>query len=52
MTAIPPERLEVIECPQCGAPPGQACTWKVRRPYGHVHLARVRAIDAEPRKAG
>lgn len=51
-----PQPYETITCPRCGAPPGQPCTWRVRRPSGHVHLARVdavlRAIDEQRRKAG
>jgi hypothetical protein len=52
MTAIPAEEFQVVECPRCGAPPGQPCVWRIRRPLGHTHLDRVKLADAERRKAG
>lgn len=51
MSAIQQQILEAVECPRCGAPVGAPCTWKIKRPSDHVHLDRVKLIDAQRGRA-
>lgn len=50
MSAVPPEIFQAVECPRCGAPVGQPCIWKIKRPSDHVHLDRVKLADTQRRR--